>query len=482
MNIILFITIIVLFLIFIYQLILFRQYKKNENFKSMLNDQSRSFLSDKSYYDVRSDSNFIDINKKIKLNPIEYQNLCNRVDIYNTIKEERLSEKSKKIKKNLIKKDEKYEKNMYPLVRKEVSTLKLDQIILNLINSYKFNPTSFKHKGKINVIDQAFLSNVCVKDTKTKSVIKYENIESYRFIKNWILERISIEAEKPEFAIEYVDNTRFKFKYDKVIDYFIDYKNHLERFVFNGVLFRENKEHNFFIYFDIIFDYKNIKYYINDIIILGVNLEEYILFSELLNKGYDYDNNGVHLSLSKENSGYVTDKYINNYWDTVNDFVSKDIETRKKNNNLTLSKGTCFFKDASDKDNCISYRENEGTGVWDTPCKYNEDCPFYKKNSNYPNTRGGCNNGFCEMPINISTIGYKEYNESNLDKALCHNCKYKNGCLGIECSQCCEDQKDLSLYPDLKSPDYAFPNDYKERIEKREYFEENNLSPYKILV
>lgn len=482
MNIILFITIIVLLLIFVYQIILFHKYNKNEPFKSRLNNQITSFLDDKSYYDIRSDTNFINISKIIELNPVEFQNFCNRVDIYNNVKEDRLSDTSKIFKKNLINYEEKLLKNSYPIVRREISVLKLDQIILKLLKKYKFNEYSL-NKNKNNTIDKSFFINVCKKKTQKKSILKYEDIESYRFIKNWILESISREAANPEYAIKFVDIMRFKFKYDKVIDYFIDYKNHLERFVFNGVLHRENKEHNFFIYFDIIFDYKNIEYFVNDIIIMGVNIEQYIIFADLLNKDYDYDKNGTHLSLSNENSGYVTDDYINNYWETVNNYVENDIEERRKKNNTFLhSNGTCFFKEAPDKDNCISFTEKDGTGVWDTPCKFNEDCPFYKKNSNYPNKRGGCNNGFCEMPINIDIIGYKEYNENNLDKAVCHNCIYKQGCVGIQCSQCCEDQNDSLLYPDLNSPDYAFPNDYKERIANKQYFEENNLSPYKILI
>ena len=42
--------------------------------------------------------------------------------------------------------------------------------------------------------------------------------------------------------------------------------------------------------------------------------------------------------------------------------------------------------------------------------------------------------------------GYKEYNETGENAAVCYNCDYKPGCKGIECSQCCEDQKDISLY------------------------------------
>jgi hypothetical protein len=495
MNIILFITIIVLVLIFSHQLIKYFNYsRKKEYFKVELNNQLSGFLDDKDLYNVRFDTSILDldseIDKVIQLNPVEYQNFCNRVDMYKKVRSERLGKEQNNLKKNLIMYEDSTNKINYPLVRKEISILKLDRIILTLINIYQFNPHNLKYKinaddrfNEDNLTDTLFFNNVCKnKDQKTESLINFEQIESFRFIQNWILEEISKEAAKPKYAVKYVDSQRYKFKYVKVLDYYIDYNNYLERFLFNGVMFRENKETNFVLHFDIIFDYRNIKYYINDIIILGINLEEYIMFSDLMNKDYDYDKNGIHLSLSEENPGYVSDTYINNYWDTVTNFEKNDTETRKKIDSNLTPKGTCFFKDAYDKNNCISFKEGEGTGIWDTPCKYNEECPFFKKNGNYPNNRGGCLNGYCEMPTNIERIGYKEYNEGILENAVCHNCNYKPGCKGIECSQCCEEQKDNTLYPNLKSPDYAYKNDYKDRIKNSKYFNKNNLSPFKILV
>ena len=103
---------------------------------------------------------------------------------------------------------------------------------------------------------------------------------------------------------------------------------------------------------------------------------------------------------------------------------------------------------------------------------------FYKKNNNYPNKRGGCKKGYCEMPVNINLLGYKEYLDSN--KAICYNCKKEN-CNGIECNMCCEDQKDSEKYPNLNGPDYAYPNDFNERIKHSKYFENNNLTPIKLI-
>ena len=85
---------------------------------------------------------------------------------------------------------------------------------------------------------------------------------------------------------------------------------------------------------------------------------------------------------------------------------------------------------------------------WDKPCKKNNDCPFYKKNKNYKNNRGGCIKGYCEMPLNVKRIRYKLYDKNT--KPFCYNCN------NILQGDCCEDQKNRKLYPNLKSPDYAF--------------------------
>lgn len=88
---------------------------------------------------------------------------------------------------------------------------------------------------------------------------------------------------------------------------------------------------------------------------------------------------------------------------------------------------------------------------WDRRCKIDEDCPFYQANNNYMNYRGGCANGYCEMPLGIQRLAFRMYNESS--KPYCHNCKDPS------ISQCCEEQKNRKLYPELIGPDYAFAFD-----------------------
>jgi hypothetical protein len=76
-----------------------------------------------------------------------------------------------------------------------------------------------------------------------------------------------------------------------------------------------------------------------------------------------------------------------------------------------------------------SYGRPKEVGIYDTPCKKNEDCPFYKMNKNYDNDFGKClDNGYCELPVNMKRIGYRYYTQNNNELPLCYNCetdKYK---------------------------------------------------------
>lgn len=88
---------------------------------------------------------------------------------------------------------------------------------------------------------------------------------------------------------------------------------------------------------------------------------------------------------------------------------------------------------------------------WDRRCKKDEDCPFYQANTNYMNYRGGCDNGYCEMPLGVQRLAFRTYDENS--KPYCHNCK------DPAIPQCCVEQNNRQLYPGLVSPDYAFAFD-----------------------
>ena len=86
---------------------------------------------------------------------------------------------------------------------------------------------------------------------------------------------------------------------------------------------------------------------------------------------------------------------------------------------------------------------------WDSPCVEDEECPFYLKNKNYPNKRGGCVNGYCEFPIGLKRVSYKKYyeviNENNYPR--CEGCDDDN-------IFCCDEQG--ADHDNYVGPNYIF--------------------------
>lgn len=53
------------------------------------------------------------------------------------------------------------------------------------------------------------------------------------------------------------------------------------------------------------------------------------------------------------------------------------------------------------KDQCL--------GTWDRRCQAHEECPFFQANKTYPNYFGGCVDGYCQMPVGVDRVGYRQY-------------------------------------------------------------------------
>ena len=100
-------------------------------------------------------------------------------------------------------------------------------------------------------------------------------------------------------------------------------------------------------------------------------------------------------------------------------------------------------------------------GVYDKSCIDDADCIFYKQNINYPNERGKCVKGSCELPSGLIPLGYRYYLSQT--KPLCYNCYTKDWLPITNLHPCCDEQNDRNKYPFLKSPDYAFKDDLAER-------------------
>lgn len=388
-----------------------------------------------SEFNSENDTKFIDqFDNILDLDISEYKNLKQKLEFKKTF-----NSKKGVINRNidLIKKLDK--STNYPQIKRELSLIEFDDILTRL----KQNPL-YTYKKKINNLN---------------NILKYDQslLYSYNLVKEWIIEKISILADDKLYKVNYINNERFKYIEDKLLKYNI--KDNLEQFIFKMRVYRDNKQTHFIVHFDILFDNYNIKYYINDLIVLGTDIESNILFSKL-----------------NKNKFGLLDKFSNK---TTKSDLNKFLEEKKKKEIYEYDRHYCFYKNAKNKNECISVSKNDNTiGIYDSPCLYDEDCPFYKKNNNYPNKRGGCKKGYCEMPVNINLLGYKEYLDSN--KALCYNCK-KDNCSGIECNMCCEEQKDSEKYPNLNGPDYAYANDFNERIKYSNYFENNNLTPIKLI-
>ena len=470
MNILLYATLVILFLIGSYYLFIFKEEFEMDTIDERLEhhcikyNQMLEFTPEHEHYDFSKDSRVIlDYKYKsgdIDLNNIEYKNLKDKIAKLNIIEYDTIPKIDMRLPN-------------YAGLKKEVELAELNNILLTIFNEINIiNLPKFEGKTELSP------------DIKQTKINRY----SYNLLKEWLIEIISIGSEK--YSIDLVNNDRYRYIGDSVLSYKIDTKNKIEEFIFQMRIYRPDKKHNFIVYFEILYNYSRIAYYFKNILILGMDLDENVLFHDYKkNKHYMLDKNNVHLSMVNE----ITDGYLKSYKKNVADFLSnKHLDSIKyKKRIYDYDRHMCFGKEADNKADCISpSRGDPSVGIWDEPCIKNEDCPFYKKNLNYPNNRGGCIKGYCEMPQNVTRIGYKFHEESDNDKVLCHNCRGNNventdnssntNCKGMECKMCCKEQEsNFKKYPGLITPDYAFDNDFDERIKHSASFIEKNLKPVK---
>ena len=408
-----------------------------EKFTCDIYDQNYEFVPI-SEFDYSKDNKFINqYDNILDLDMSEYKNLRQKIKAKDeNVNFDELNKKYIKMIQNLDR------MTKYPLINRELSLIEFDHILIRLMYNKQYQYT--KKLPKMNEIK-----------------FDHSLLYSFYLVKEWIIEQMSILADDDLYKMKYVNNERFQYMEEQLLNYSVNYHKHLEHFIFKMRVFRPNKKTNFIVYFDILFNNYHIKYFINNLVIIGTDINENIHFADL-----------------KKNHYGISNTFNSNINIDEND-IHKFIESKKKKEIYEYDRGHCFYKNANDKDNCISISKNSDTiGIYDSPCLYNEDCPFYKKNNNYPNKRGGCTNGYCEMPVNVALLGYKEYLETS--KPVCYNCKKTKKCNGIECNMCCDDQK-TDKYPNLNGPDYAFPNDFNERIKYSQHFKNNKLLPIKLI-
>ena len=260
----------------------------------------------------------------------------------------------------------------------------------------------------------------------------------------------------------------------------------VKKYIFVLTLHRKNADIGFIIYFDISNYINQNIFTINNFKLLGTPIEDEIRFGKLTNHSKNHQE-----ACSMSHPSYDCNSlmsYDENYIENEMEFLDnvKIEQARSKEEELYK----CFGKDASNEIECISriYDQTEtdgkaeivmtnNKGIWaKSKCTIDEECPYYLANQNYTNTRGGCVDGKCEMPLNVDALTPTIPNPNKMP--LCHNCN-KTNCEGLDCFNCCKDQENTGLYPGLSSPDYAFDGDIEHRLDQKDKFERNGYSPYK---
>ena len=246
-----------------------------------------------------------------------------------------------------------------------------------------------------------------------------------------------------------------------------DSTNNIDYFKFLMSLHRKGKNKVFTIQSDVFYDKNRSEILIIELKLDGLTTNENSAsgFMEFhRNAYYTCDDNGVSCTLSdRPECKPPSSNSIEENRD------AEAAETRR------ILNSKCFYKEAENEAECISIDVSGCSGVWDTKCSADTDCPFFGANGNinYDNVRGGCkNDGHCELPLNMIGIGYTKYSPRKENRPLCHNCPKIPNCIGKECSQCCDLQGD--------KPDYAFEFDKPFRKKAREELESQGLQYFDI--
>jgi hypothetical protein len=169
---------------------------------------------------------------------------------------------------------------------------------------------------------------------------------------------------------------------------------------------------------------------------------------------------GMYVTLTKQERADQNGTYIVTSVSQKESTLSKNTTGSTGSTGSTNTPNTQFepgylcydHPELSSKALCDSMYEPTGAlkkkkTYWDKPCEKHNDCPFYQANKTYPNYRGGCIDGRCEMPIGIEQVSYRLYDKDASDP-FCHDCKDPLN------PRCCSSQV---------KPNYAFELDHFER-------------------
>lgn len=103
-------------------------------------------------------------------------------------------------------------------------------------------------------------------------------------------------------------------------------------------------------------------------------------------------------------------------WTSVTRVDGSDVTIQTLNpdaNHTPASDGSCMSSPTTEiKSVCKA-----NGGIWDAPCTWDDQCPYFQKNLEYPNYRGGCkDSGWCEMPLGVTQPSYR----IGVGEAVCH--------------------------------------------------------------
>jgi hypothetical protein len=336
------------------------------------------------------------------------------------------------------------------------------QILIDpYINYYILNntaPTVNYKEGIFICLSHKILTETdCIWDLKDK-VVAYLFMSDYLFIqaliKGYNLDINDVYLRK----ITFVDFENTEKIFDYLFTYAVfdsEYMNFIcsQRYYINGM--KDVDINRIKAYYPFIKEnYNNVKYYYIKSKKANINLTE---------TGNQDDKNNNDIYISSVNSLLPIMSY--NIISSIENFITRlempedYLETVKEDyyTNGKSGKGSGYYgcygnSEIKNKFECDTYYNIDGTpktyySLWDKQCVVDEDCPYYKANSNYPNNRGGCiNGGFCEFPVGVKRLGFTKYMDTNLNTPMCYNCNK---------------MEDNGKLPN--KPDYVFENDFNER-------------------
>jgi len=299
----------------------------------------------------------------------------------------------------------------------------------------EINKLNIEFKNRCDILQKKLLTE---KQLVLFGLINFE-IFKYRIINiNYLNDNI----EKPIYIIE--------------ICFFRDSDLYINTFSYVG-FFKENKI--------MIINSKYIGRNSTDNMLLADYYDPNEIKQEIINKNFSNSpiiekNPDAIVKLTKD---YIDSFKIKNQYACFN--LNYDASKKSEYILPYTSRETC-------ESNYDSYGKQKDVGIYDRPCKDDTECPFFKVNKNYENNFGKClKDGSCELPLNVKKIGYRYFLTNDESYPLCYNCNSSKYSLSALLDNCCEEQNNTEKYGYLKSPDYAFENDY--NIRKNYLFHEN---------